>query len=334
MQLISLLALVLFLQATAASAVTWGDYVSGDLHWGENISLEGYRLVAADFSTDASRPMVLLKLYKAKDLLIQRPLAPGENFTFDDTVTAEVDNITIPDNSEINDESVASVKLELDAAPQILLHLTSDKDSYEPGEEIRLKLAVENQGTEDAEGIRIKITSNPELLDYSYGISNITAGQTKNLSDGITEKVISWKAPSPPGPQEFTAKAEAVYSDKDGKDHESAGYTVFEVKGLLSLEKNIEATMELEKSYPVFLSLRNMGENPITVDLSDAVPDGFSTTSRLSWKVKVDPGKTEIVNYTIKAVKTGDGQSCQWRLLITSWEESCTRPVQRAHQSM
>jgi len=131
MQLISLLALVLFLQATAASAVTWGDYVSGDLHWGENISLEGYRLVAADFSTDASRPMVLLKLYKAKDLLIQRPLAPGENFTFDDTVTAEVDNITIPDNSEINDESVASVKLELDAAPQILLHLTSDKDSYE-----------------------------------------------------------------------------------------------------------------------------------------------------------------------------------------------------------
>ncbi|MGD0952074.1 MAG: hypothetical protein ABR985_06735 [Methanotrichaceae archaeon] len=308
MQLISLLALVLFLQATAASAVTWGDYVSGDLHWGENISLEGYRLVAADFSTDASRPMVLLKLYKAKDLLIQRPLAPGENFTFDDKVMAEVDSITIPDNSEINDESVASVKLELDAAPQILLHLTSDKDSYEPGEEIRLKLAVENQGTEDAEGIRIKITSNPGLLDYSYGISNITAGQTKNLSDGITEKVISWKAPSPPGPQEFTAKAEAVYSDKDGKDHESAGYTVFEVKGLLSLEKNIEATMELEKSYPVFLSLRNMGENPITVDLSDAIPDGFSTTSGLSWKVKVDPGKTEIVNYTIKAVKTGDGQ--------------------------
>jgi len=146
--------------------------------------------------------------------------------------------------------------------------------------------------------------------------------------------VISWKAPSPPGPQEFTAKAEAVYSDKDGKDHESAGYTVFEVKGLLSLEKNTEATMELEKSYPVFLSLRNMGENPITVDLSDAIPDGFSTTSGLSWKVKVDPGKTEIVNYTIKAVKTGDGQSCQWRLLITSWEESCTRPVQRAHQSM
>lgn len=300
--------LLFFLLAAADATPSLGNSVSEDMHWGENISLEGYRLEAADFSTDVLRPLVFLKLYKANELLIQRLMAPGENFTFDDAVMVEVDSILIPDSSVESDEPMATVRLGLYAAPEILLHLTPEKESYEPGEEIRMKLAVENQGTETAKSIKIQISSNPKLVDYSYRFSDLKAGEIETQSDGSTEKTIRFKAPRFAGPQELSVKARAVYSDEVGRERESTVYSVVGIKGPLSFNKRVEETMKLGKSYPVTLSLRNMGDNAIAVDLSDAIADGFSTTSSLSWKVKVDPGKTEIVSYDLVPNKAGDGQ--------------------------
>lgn len=305
-RLLSILFLIVTFAVSSASSAPWGDSVTGDLHWGESLKLRDYRLEAADFSRDAApNPMVLLKLYKGEELLTQRPLSQGENFSFNDEILAMVDNITVPDRSENNDMPVAKVRLGLYAIPEIISHVASDKDSYEPGEEISLGLTVENQGIENASGIRIKISSSPELVDKDYGISELKAGEVRVLADTDAETAIRLMAPYSPGLKEFKIRARAEFIDEEGKDHESEGYSTFSVNGQLHLHKQVQEAMRLGTSYPVILTLRNPGANLISADVSDDVPSGFSTSSSLKWKVDVGPGKTESVSYDLRPDGSG-----------------------------
>ncbi len=309
MRLFRLFALLFLLQAFAAAStsVSWSDSVFGDLQWGENLSLDGYRLVAADFSREGSYPAVLLRLYRSNDLLMELPLKQGENFTFNDTVVAEVDSILIPDRSEGYDEPRARVMLWIYASPDILLHLVSDKDSYDPGEEIRLSLIAENQGTKDAVGIKVDVSSQPQLFHFDERISKLEAGSSSAIGMGGGQEWIRLKAPLFPGPAEFQLKAKAKYSDDDGKEFESAGYCTIYVSGQVSLHKRTEENMLPGKGYPVILSLRNFGVNTVEVELSDFIANGFSTSSSLRWKLDVGPGKTEIVSYDIVPKRPGAG---------------------------
>jgi hypothetical protein len=309
MWIFRLSALLLFLQMAGAvsSPADWGDSVSGDLHWGENLSQDGYRLVAADFSRESSNPSVLLRLYRGNEPLMELPLKPGENFTFDDTVAAEVDSIFIPDSSEGYDEPRARVMLRIYSHPDILLHLVSDKDSYDPGDEIRLSLVAENQGTEDATGIKVDVSSKPQLFRFDDGISKLKAGSSSAIGMGGEQEWIRLKAPLFPGPAEFQLKAKAKYSDDAGKEFESAGYCTIYVSGQVSLHKRTEENMLPGKRYPVILSLRNFGVNTVKVELSDFIANGFVTNSSLKWKIDVGPGKTEIVSYDVVPERPGAG---------------------------
>ncbi|HWQ20118.1 MAG TPA: hypothetical protein VN455_10110, partial [Methanotrichaceae archaeon] len=301
MLIMRLLSILFFAAVFTASSASWGDSTTGNLHWGDSIELEGYRLEVADFSKeDTPAPMVLLKLYNRDGLITQRTLSQGQNFSLDDEIMAAVDAISVPDHSEGNDQPEAKVRLVLKAIPEIILHLTSSKDSYEPGEEIRLGLTVENQGTVDAEGIRINISSVPELLARDYGISELKAGGVGVLADTDAENAIILWAPYSQGLKEFKIRARAEYSDESSKGHESDGYGAFSVTDQLRLHKQVQETMKLGTSYPVILTLRNPGENSGSADLSDGLPDGFSSSSSLKWKVEVEPGKTQTVSYDMK----------------------------------
>lgn len=310
MSLVRMFLPLFVLQASATLAVASeaiGDSVCGDLHWGENLSLDGYRLVAADFSRESSRPSALLKLYQGDELLMQQPLCQGENFTFDDTVVVEADGIFIPDLSEGSEDSTASVRLALSAAPRIRLHLISDKDSYDPGDEIRLRLIAENEGSEAAEGIRINLSSQPEFFHFNDGISELEAGKSCEVGAGGEEKLIRLKAPLWPGPAQIQLRAKARYSDSKGMERESAGHCIFGVFGQISLHKSAMEEMIPGKEYPVILTLRNFGQENVSVNLADSVSDGFCTNSDMKWKLEVKPREIETVSYDIEPSGPGAG---------------------------
>ena len=284
-----------------------GDSVTGDLRWGENLSLDGYRLVAEDFSRESASPSVLLKLYQGSAPLMEQPLCQGENFTFNDTGMVNVDSIFMPDRSEGDEEPSASVRLALYAAPSIQLHLTSDKDSYDPGEEIRLKLIAENDGIVKAEGIQINLSSQPEFFHFHDGFTELEAGNSSEVGEGGEEKWIRLKAPLLPGPSQIRLKAAAIYSDSNWKDRESTGYCLLDVSGQISLHKSVTDEMVPGKEYPVILTLRNFGQGNVYVHLEDSISEGFDAESELSWKLELEPGKTETVSYNIKPKGPGVG---------------------------
>ncbi len=306
--------LLLFLaQTLAAEAVasetslTIGDSVQGDLHWKENLSLDGYRLAAADFSREGSSPSVLLKLYRGEEQLMGQPLCQGENFIYDDAVLAEVDSIFMPDRQEGSDEPTARVRLALYASPSIVLHLTSDKDTYDPGEEIRLKLVAENEGTEDAEGIKINLSSQPQCFQFRDRISSLPAGSLSQVGEGGDEKWIRLNAPLLPEPARMQLKATARYLDKNDLMRESSGYCIIDVSGQIALHKSTMDEMVPGKEYPVILTLGNFGKENVTVDLEDSVSQEFSTWSDMSWKIGLPAGKTEMVSYNIETRRPGVG---------------------------
>ncbi|MFB3764744.1 MAG: hypothetical protein ACE14P_05785 [Methanotrichaceae archaeon] len=298
---------LIFVILPAAASTSWGDSVSGNLHWGENLSLDGYRLVLADFSKESTQPAVLLKLYRESTLVMQQPLSQGENFTFNDNVVAEVDGITIPFRSEGYEEPSAEVRLGLYASPNVQLHLIADKEAYEPGEEIRLSLMAENQGTEDAENIRINLSSQPEQFHFTDGISVLNAGNSTYFGEGDEQKWIRLKAPLLPGYKTFQVRAVAEYFGKDGKEHLSKVYCIFRVAGLLMIHKSVEETMLPGRSYPVILSLRNLGTDIVTLDLADSITDEFQTDTGLKWNLSLVPEQTKTISYMIKPKRPGAG---------------------------
>ncbi|MDD1761015.1 MAG: hypothetical protein LUQ59_02170 [Methanothrix sp.] len=311
MLLIRIFALFFLAQSLAASgsetSPTIGDFVQGDLHWKENLSLDGYRLEAKDFSSDRSNPSVLLKLSRGGEQLMEQPLSQSESFTYDDAVLAEVDSIFMPDRSEGNDEPTARVRLALYAAPSIALRLISDKDSYDPGEEIRMKLIAENEGTEDAEGIRINLSSEPQCFQFKDKISKLPAGSSSQIGAGDNEKWIRLKAPLLSEPTRMQLSADARYSDKNDLVHESSGYCRIDVSGQITIHKRTTEEMVPGKEYPVILTLRNFGKENTTVDLLDSVSQEFFTGSDMSWTIDLPAEKTETVSYNIKASRPGAG---------------------------
>jgi hypothetical protein len=306
----ALLFLAQILAATAAGSdpsLNIGDSVQGDLHWKENLSLDGYELLAADFSREESSPSVLLKLSRGGEQLMEQPLSQGENFTYNDAVLAEVDSIFMPDRPEGSDEPTARVRLAFYAAPSIVLHLTTDKDSYDPGEEIRLKLVAENEGTEDAEGIKINLSSQPQFFHFRDRISSLPAGSSSQIGEGGDEKWIRLNAPLLPEPARMQFKAAARYSDKNDLVHESSGYCLIDVSGRVTLHKSTTEEMVPGKEYPVILTLRNFGKENVTVYLFDSISQEFLTKSDMSWKIDLPAGKTETVSYNIRPLRPGVG---------------------------
>jgi len=288
-----------------------GESITGDLQWGENLSLDGYYLLAADFSREADNPSVLLELFRGHERIKAQPLHQGESFAFNDTGEVNVEAIFMPGRSEEEEEPSATVKLALYAAPSIQLHLTSDKDSYDPGEDIRLKLIAENEGTRDAEGIRINLSSQPGFFHFSDGISILEAGNSTEVGEGGAQKWIRFKAPLLPGPHRILLQAAARYSDSNWTERVAHGYCVIDVSGQISLHKSVPAEMIPGNKYQAILTLRNSGRENVSVALEDFISAGFGTGPEfaLSWKLELGPGRMETVSYDLIPRKPGMGQA-------------------------
>ncbi|MDD1750367.1 MAG: hypothetical protein LUO89_10885 [Methanothrix sp.] len=327
MPAIRLLPLLFLLWAcTTATSVQWQDYARGDLYWNDSLSLENYNITVKAFSSESSsNPKVLLNLTNKS---YKRNLVLGENeyFSPDDSVNVTVGRVVVSDPlGEAYSGPHAEVTLWLAAAPDLVLHIFSDKDTYNPGEEIVLKLDMENVGMEDAEDIDVEVSSSdPSLMGgfkngiFKYSTSQIAAGESHIMGEagGSKPKKITLKAPCLPYPKEYNIIARANFSDTVGTVRNSSGDCTFRVTGQLHLHKYVNDVMEINKSYPVVLSVRNLGAGTLMVNLTDEMGENFeinkircgncsgcncsNLSSSLTWtKVSVGPYDTIFKNYTI-----------------------------------
>lgn len=300
--------LALLLLIALARSVAFEEWMTADLRWGETVRVGNYSLSLLEFSSkDDPGQRVLVELQEDNSSLALRPLGPGESFSVNDSVRVTATRIVTADHVP---EPYASLRVDLPAAPEISLLLTQDREVYQGGERITLELWIENQGTTEAEGLKVSLSSQPELVDASYNISALPAGGVWD-EDRSTARVdpirICLRAPHMPGPSRFNVTAKARFSDPDGRVYEAFGGTSFQVAGPLQIHKRIEDRQEFGRAYYVIDSVRNTGNRSLNITLTDETGANFQTASPLSWQIRLEPKEAKTISYRVLARRPGEG---------------------------
>lgn len=306
---ILLIILILLLLAASSQAVVWNEGVTGELHWGEMLAMGNYTLKLADFSQEETGKNVLVQLQEDDTVIARRVLRTGDSFVINDSVRVSVSKII---EGDVEDEPRAHLRLQLPATPEMSLLLVSDRDTYEGGDLIRLKLKVENRGIVDAENLRISLNSTPPLIRERFRLSGLKAGEVWD-EDKDTIEVdpikIDQYAPYLPESSDLEVRIIAEYLDPEGESHQSWGGTTFRLLGPIKLHKRVDEVMEFSDSSHVINSIRNLGNRTLTIDLYDSTGPNFITDDSLDWRVVLKPGESKTFSYRINAKKPGMGQA-------------------------
>lgn len=299
---------ILLLVSSVVQAVVWDEGIRAELHWGEAMILGNYTLTLVDFSPEDSRTsQALVELQKDNVTLAIRALMAGESFSLNDSIKVTAQKVVLDDQG---DEPYADLTVQLPAAPEVSLLLSSDKDIYQGGDKIRLELEIENTGVVAVEGMKITLTSDPPMVYAKWNRSTLEAGR-KWDEDKHTSKTdpikVNLNAPYLPMPKEFHLKVHAWYNDPEGRMYEAWGGTSFQVAGSLQLHKQVEPSQDFGKGYFVVDTLWNRGNRTLCVTLTDSAGQHFQTDSSLSWKFNLTPGETKAVSYKVVAKKPGEG---------------------------
>ncbi|HPE62598.1 MAG TPA: hypothetical protein PLQ49_00650 [Methanothrix sp.] len=303
----------LFLASMIGAAVEWGDRTEGELRWGETLQMGEYSLEAADFTPEDKTPrMVMLNLRKDGELIATRALKSGDSFSLDDEVMVVVEEVRMTDRlAGGSAEPRAEVLLQVRAVPELVIRVVSEEDSYEGGDRVKLEIEVENAGMAEAEDLEMEVTFDPQIVSSRYTQSDLAPGEVWD-DDPDTGEIdpieLSFVVPSFPGPQTVHVMATAHYLDSEGDLHESRGMTSFEVFGPLKVYKYAEDEMNFGERSFVHLSVRNVGNRSLEVELSDSPGRDFRADSNLEWNMTVPPSGTQTASYTVTAKKPGYGQ--------------------------
>ena len=292
--------ILLLLAASTAQAVVWGQGVTGELHWKEQLTMEDYTLTLADFSLEG-KLMALVELEEGGSPIARRALRAGEWFTINDSV--RVSALEIGEGAK-EDEPYAIVRLQLLSAPEISVILNFDKDLYRGGEDIKMLLTVENRGAVDAEDLRIAVDCIPPLFSRRINISSLPAGSAwddRKKTAQIDPIRIDLQAPYLPEAANLQVWVLAQYNDPEGNAYQSRGGSQARISGPLLLHKRVEETQDFSESYYVINSLFNSGNKTLSVDLVDSTGGGFWTNDTLLWRILIEPGQTKMVSYKIRA---------------------------------
>jgi len=322
---------ILLLFSSVVQSVVWDEGIEAELHWGEAMILGDYKLVLVDFSPEESRKsQALVELQKDNVTMAIRALMAGESFSLNDSIKVTAQKI-VKDDQE--DEPYADLTMQLPAAPEVSLLLSSDKDVYQGGDKIRLELEIENTGIVAVEGMKISLTSDPPLVNAKWNRSTLEAGRSWD-EDRHTSRIdpikVNLNAPYLPLPKEFQLKVHALYNDPEGRTYEAWGGTSFQVAGSLQLHKQVEASQDFGKGYFVVDTLWNRGNRTLCVTLTDSVGRDFQTDSSLSWKFNLTPDETKAVSYEVLQRRLEKVGSCRPQRRASSWEARNTRYSPRA----
>jgi hypothetical protein len=307
----------------SSQAVVWNEGMSGELHWGETMSLDSYSLTLDEFSVEEGHSCkVLVQLQADNHNVVSRALQAGEWFDWNESVKVSVEKIVVGD---IQDDPFAVIRLQLPAAADLSLILTGDRETYEGGDEMRIQLQIENRGIVDAENLRIELTSMQSFVEEQYRISSLGAGKIwdKKKSTQETDNIkVNIKAPYFPQPTDLALKAHAWYTDPEGKAYESWGGLTFHINGPILLHKRVESRQDFHESYYVINSLRNTGNRTIVLELSDSTGSGFRAEGPLNWKFNLSPGEAKTISYLIDAQQPGMGQVLPSAVVTYRWDEN------------
>lgn len=316
------LLLTFLAMTTVCQAVVWNEGIVGELHWDESLTIQNYTIILNDFSIEESiTPRVLLELQENNQTIARRSMQAGEQFTLNDSIKVNVNEILRGDKDE---DPSAKIQVALPAVADLSLILVGDRDQYQGGDDIRLKLWIENVGIIDAENLKITLDSMPAYAYARYRISNVDAGQSwdDKIETHETDPIkINLKAPYFPQPTDLSLRVHAEFEDQDGKACESWGGAVLHISGPLQLHKRVEEVWELQKEYYVINSLRNTGNRTLAVTLSDSAGSGFRSNSSLSWKMNLSCGEMKTESYKIRAEKPGAGLSLPAAEARYDWQE-------------
>lgn len=294
--------------APVCQAVVWNEGIVGELNWDESLTMQNYTIILNDFSIEESAtPRVLLELQENNQTIARRTMLAGEQFILNDSIKVTVEEILRGDKE---DDPSAKIRVALPATADLSLILVGDRDRYQGGDDIRLKLRIENVGIVDAENLGITLDSMPPCAYERYRISNVDAGQSwdNKIETQETDPIkINLKAPYFPEPTDLSLRVHAEFEDQDGKACESWGGAVLHISGPLQLHKRVEEVWELQKEYYVINTLRNSGNRTLSVTLSDSAGSGFHSNSSLSWMMNLSCGEMKTESYRIRAEKPGVG---------------------------
>jgi hypothetical protein len=293
---------------TASTSDIWDEGLTGEIRWGENLTIGEYSLKLADFSLeDSSVPRVHLQAFMGHNYISSCILGKGESSTINDSLRATVEEIS---GSRTGDaEPRARVRVQLKAVPEISLVLATDKDVYKGGEMISLDLEARNTGVVDADDIKIVLDCDPPIFRSSYSRSVLEPGAVwrQNMSSNKSDHIrIDISAPYLAQQTEVRVRAVARYEGQDGMALKSFGGAVFWISGPLKLHKMAEVCTDRDMCYLVTDVLENCGNRTLDVDLDDGPGPDFKASSGLSKKLRLSPGETEAASCILKPLKPGN----------------------------
>jgi len=302
--------LILLIMISASKAVVWNEGIQGELHWDEALFIKNYSVVLTDFSLDEPGPFkVLLDLQEHNKTIVKRAMQSGEWFEENDSIKVTVEQIT---RGEDEDDPSAEIRVQIPAAAELSLILSGDRDEFQGGDDMRLKLNVENKGIVDAENLKIILDSVPPYLNDKYRIPKVAAGaiwDEKKSTSQIDPIQVNFKAPYLPKPTDLSIRVRAEYTDPEGVAYESLGGAIFRVSGPLQFHKRVEEVQDCPRNFFVVISMRNSGNRTLDLKITDSTGSDFQANSSLGWDIRLPPGETKIESYRVEAKKAGTGLS-------------------------
>lgn len=302
--------LILLIMISASRAVVWNEGIQGELHWDEALFLRNYSVVLADFSLDEPGPFkVLLDLQENNKTIVKKAMQSGEWFEENDSIKVTVEQIT---RGEDEGDPSANIRVQLPAAAELSLILSGDRDEFQGGDDMRLKLNVENKGIIDAENLKMILDSVPPYLNAKYRIPKVAAGAVwdeKKSTAQIDPIQVNLKAPYLPKPTDLSIRVRAEYSDPEGVAYVSLGGAICRISGPLQFHKSVEDVQDCPRVFFVVISMRNSGNRTLDLKITDSTGSDFQTNSSLGWDIRLPPGETKIESYRIEARKAGTGLS-------------------------
>jgi len=313
---------ILLIMVSAGQAVIWNEGIQGELQWDEALIIGNYTVVLTDFSLDEAGPSkVLLDLQENNNTIDHKAMQSGEWFIENDSIKVTVEQIT---RGEIEDEPSARIRVQLPATAELSLILSGDRDEFQGGDEMRLKLNVENKGIVEAENLKIILDSVPPYLNARYRIPKVPAGKAwdeKKSTSEIDPIQINLKAPYLPEPTDLSIRVRAEYTDPEGVACESLGGAICGISGPLQFHKRVEEVQDCPQKFYIINSMRNSGNRTLDLKITDSTGSDFQANSSLSWKIRLSPGETRIESYRIEAKKTGAGLSLPAAQASYTWQD-------------
>lgn len=291
---------------------SWGENIRAELQPGEMIKVDGYSIELSDISVVPGNPAVLLNIYD-NGIISPAVINEGELFVLKDKRNSDKLGIKLEKvyrEGYLSNESRAIIEIRMRPRPEIAISMSSDRDVYHIGDQIRVDMFVENRGDGNAENIHLHLDPNKFQSDTPTGPRK-DLSKTMHISllrpGELWKERVSLRAPSLPETEGIELVATAEYVDAEGNLYRSESDLPLTVLGPLELHKHVQDTQTFGRTYYVIDTVRNTGDVRLNLSFRDCSGDEFQSEGVFEDSFELLTGETRIVSYAVKAKRPGEG---------------------------